>query len=78
MVLFPVKSRKGLFQGIPDCVATISHEKRIWMNALINMKLADTKVAKKWLPWTEETLAGATMQPQSCHIWPGMEVCGCT
>ena len=33
---------------------------------------------KNWLPWTEGDLPGATMQPQSCYIWPGMEVCGCT
>jgi hypothetical protein len=78
MVLFPVKSRKGIFDGIPDCVATISHEKRLLMNALINMNLKDKKEVTKWLPWTDEPLAGTTMQPQSCHVWPGMEVCGCT
>jgi hypothetical protein len=59
-------------------VATISHEKRTWMNALINMYLAKDKMVKKWLPWTQGDLEGATMQPQSCHIWPGIEVCGCT
>ena len=79
LTLFPVKTRRdGLVQGIPDCVATISHKHRLSMNALINMNLQKDKVVKKWLPWTEGDLEGATMQPQSCHIWPGLEVCGCT
>jgi hypothetical protein len=75
--LFPVKTRRGL-NGIPDCVATISHKRRMLMNALINAKLSEKHFVKKWLPWTEGDLPGATMQPQSCYIWPGMEVCGCT
>ena len=78
IVLFPLISRNGLFNVIPDCVATISHEQRLYMNALINMNLKKNKEVAKWLPWTEGDLAGTTMQPQSCHIWPGMEICGCT
>jgi hypothetical protein len=78
LTLFPVKSRNGLVSGIPDCVATISHKHRLDMNALLNMYFAKDKMVKKWLPWTQGDLEGATMQPQSCHIWPGIEVCGCT
>ena len=79
MLIFPVKSNSdGLCCGIPDKVATMSHENRLYMNALINLKLSEKKEVKTWLPWTEGNLAGTTMQPQSCYIWPGMEVCGCT
>jgi hypothetical protein len=77
LVLFSDKTKDGL-SAIPDCVAPLSHRHRLLMNALINAKLSEKHFAKKWLPWTQGTLAGTTMQPQSCFIWVGMEVCGCT
>ena len=48
------------------------------MNALLNTFFADQKLSTKWLPWTEGKLQGTTMQPQSCRVWRGMTVTGCT
>ena len=62
----------------PDVVATMSHSHRLLMNALLNTVFSDRQSAKKWLPWTEGKILGATMQPQSCHVWPGIIVMGCT
>ena len=62
----------------PDVVATMSHYHRLLMNALLNAYYAHQQGTKQWLPWTRGLLEGATMQPQSCYVWPGMVVCGCT
>ena len=78
MQIFPVKIRQHRCAGVPDCVAVISHRHRLLMNALINLQLSQAHEDKKWLPWLKEDIAGATMQPQSCYVWPGLEVCGCT
>ena len=48
------------------------------MNAILNTYFADQKTRKKWLPWTRGDIPGATMQPQSCHVWPGIVLMGCT
>ena len=62
----------------PDVVATMSHKHRLMMNAILNIYFADQKTRKKWLPWTRGDIPGATMQPQSCHVWPGIVLMGCT
>jgi len=62
----------------PDVVATMSHSHRLLMNALLNTVFAERQLHKKWLPWTEGKIVGATMQPQSCYVWAGMIVMGCT
>jgi hypothetical protein len=48
------------------------------MNELINLHLSHAHEDKEWLPWRKEDITGATMQPQSCYVWQGLEVCGCT
>jgi hypothetical protein len=61
----------------PDVVATMSHQHRLYMNAYLNEKQAQYHIDNKhWLNWTQGTLKGATLQPQSCWIWPGMVVVG--
>jgi len=63
--------------SVPDLVATMSHKNRVFMNALINRIESDRHERKKWLSWQSE-IKGSTMQPQSCYIWPGIVVTGCT
>ena len=62
----------------PDVVAVMSHAHRLLMNALFNDWRQQRQETKKFLPWTKGSVAGATMQPQSCYIWPGIVVTGCT
>jgi hypothetical protein len=62
----------------PDVVATMSHSHRLQINALLNEFKQRRQAIKKWLPWTKGKIPGATMQPQSCYIWPGIVVTGCT
>ena len=56
----------------------MSHAHRLLMNALLNAWFAKKQDCKKWLPWTDGPIAGTTMQPQSCYVWPGILVTGCT
>jgi energy-coupling factor transporter ATP-binding protein EcfA2 len=65
--------------ALADVTLTLSHWMRINVNTVKNDILKDGYAEKRWMPWdAEEKLQGFTMQPQSCWIWKGLEVMGCT
>ena len=63
--------------SVPDLAATMSHKNRVLMNALINRIQSDRQENKHWISW-QSVIKGSTMQPQSCYIWPGIVMTGCT
>ena len=50
---------------------------RVLTNARVNSRLADCYAYTKWLPWAGGEIKGATMPPQSCRVWRGIELVGC-
>ena len=64
--------------ALPDKVFCMSHAMRIDVNTVLNEALQQAQPKKLWMPWHGEDLPGFTLQPQSCWIWEGMEVIGCT
>ena len=56
-------------------VLCISHAKRMTVNTRQNQLLKPEGAV--FLEWEGEDLTGATMQPQSMHVWPGLELIGC-
>jgi hypothetical protein len=78
-----IKDLRPMFQmpqgALADKTLTISHFMRIQVNTVVNEIQKDQHAEKLWMPWDdEEPLPGFTMQPQSCWIWKGLEVVGCT
>jgi hypothetical protein len=60
----------------PERVAVMSHKTRVLMNTLLNDRAAEEHSHKRRVEWRNGTLVGATMQPQSCYVWAGLEVMG--
>ena len=56
-------------------VLCLSHKKRMSVNARQNERLKPPNAL--FLEWNGEDLCGTTMQPQSMHVWVGMELIGC-
>ena len=59
----------------PDFFLAMSHKKRVYVNAVVNKRIASS-VATELLIEAGEKVRRVAMKPQDMYIWPGMLLIG--